>query len=221
MRKYLRFIDGFRKFTKKRMEPEEAASLARTSIKKRVETREENFLNFVEKGVFQYSSSPYLNLLGPKHIQFNDLKNWVAKDGIEGSLRRLENEGVYFTVDEFKGKVPVVRNGVEFRCQEGMFDNPFLSYVYEVRSGATRSAGTRVRIDFDYLHQRSLYDAMLLSIHGCLRAPIANWFPVFPGAPGINSSLRFAHIGNPARRWFSQVPEDRLNVNWEKKWGQS
>jgi hypothetical protein len=219
MRKYLRFIDGFRKFTKTRMEPEEAASLARSSIKKRVETREENFLNFVEKGVFQYSRSPYLNLLGPKHIQFNDLKNWVARDGIEGSLRRLENEGVYFTVDEFKGKVPVVRNGVEFRCQEGMFDNPFLSYVYEVRSGATRSAGTRVRIDFDYLHQRSLYDAMLLSIHGCLRAPIANWFPVFPGAPGINSSLRFAHIGNPARRWFSQVPEDRLNVNWEKKWG--
>ena len=89
----------------------------------------------------------------------------------------------------------------------------------EVRSGATRSAGTRVRIDFDYLHQRSLYDALLLSIHGCLQAPIANWFPIFPGAPGINSSLRFAHIGNPARKWFSQVPEDGLNVNWEKKWG--
>src|SRR5260370_24613411 len=100
-----------------------------------------------------------------------------------------------------------------------MLDKSFLSYVYEVRSGGTRSAGTRVRIDFDYLHQRSLYDALLLSIHGCLQAPIANWFPVFPGAPGMHSSLRFAHIGNPARRWFSQVPEDRLNVNWEKKWG--
>jgi len=115
--------------------------------------------------------------------------------------------------------VPVVRNGIEFWCQEGMFDNPFLSYVYEVRSGATRSAGTRVRIDFDYLHQRSLYDALFLNMHGCLKAPIANWFPIFPGAPGINSSLRFADIGNPVQRWFSQVPEDQLNVNWEKKWG--
>lgn len=201
------------------MTSDEALALAKNSIKKRVESREENFLNFVEKGVFGYSRSPYLKLLEPRRIQFSDLKNWVAKDGIEGSLRTLENEGVYFTVDEFKGKVPVVRNGVEFWCQEGMFDNPFLSYVYEVRSGATRSAGTRVRIDFDYLHQRSLYDALLLNIHGCLKAPIANWFPVFPGAPGINSSLRFAHIGNAARRWFSQVPEDRLNVNWEKKWG--
>ena len=219
MRKYYRFVEGFRRFANQKMTPDAAIALAKSSIKKRVETREENFLNFVEKGVFEYSRSPYLKLIEPKKILFHDLKTWVANEGIEGSLRQLESEGVYFTVDEFKGKVPVVRNGVEFWCQEGMFDNPFLSYVYEVRSGATRSAGTRVRIDFDYLHQRSLYDALLLSIHGCLQAPIANWFLIFPGAPGINSSLRFAHIGNPARKWFSQVPEDGLNVNWEKKWG--
>ena len=219
MRKYYRFVEGFRRFAKQRMAPDEAIALARNSIKKRVATREESFLNFVEKGVFCYSGSPYLKLLQPKKIDFMDLRRAVQKHGIEVSLRWLESEGVYFTVDEFKGKLPVVRNGAKFWCQEGMFDNPFLSYVYEVRSGATRSAGTRVRIDFDYLHQRSLYDALLLSMHGCLNAPIANWFPIFPGAPGINSSLRFSHIGNAARKWFSQVPEDRLNVNWEKKWG--
>jgi hypothetical protein len=219
MRKYYRFVEGFRRFAKERMTPDEAIALARTSIKKRVAAREESFLNFVEKGVFHYSRSPYLKLLERNKLQFQDFREAVKKHGIEGSLRWLETEGVFFTVDEFKGKVPVVRNGAEFWCQEGMFDNPFLSYVYEVRSGATRSAGTRVRIDFDYLHQRSLYDALLLSIHGCLKAPIANWFPIFPGAPGINSSLRFSHIGNAAKKWFSQVPEDRLNVNWEKKWG--
>jgi hypothetical protein len=219
MRKYYRFVEGFRRFAKERMTTDEASALAKTSIKKRVAGREESFLNFVEKGVFQYSRSPYLKLLEATKIEFHDLQEKVEQNGIENSLRWLESEGVYFTVDEFKGKVPVVRNGVEFWCQEGMFDNPFLSYVYEVRSGATRSAGTRVRIDFDYLHQRSLYDALLLSIHGCLNAPIANWFPIFPGAPGINSSLRFSHIGNAAKKWFSQVPEDRLNVNWEKKWG--
>jgi len=100
-----------------------------------------------------------------------------------------------------------------------MFDNPFLSTAYEVRSGATRSAGTRIRIDFDYLTQRSLYDAFLLQAHGVLNAPIANWFPLFPGAPGINSSLRFSHIGNPPKKWFSQVEKARIKVNWEKRWG--
>ncbi|MFZ0142971.1 MAG: hypothetical protein WAL08_01335 [Candidatus Sulfotelmatobacter sp.] len=158
-------------------------------------------------------------LLAARRIAFSDLQSWVSKFGLEASLRILELEGVYFTVDEFKGKIPVQRKGITFVCEEEMFDNPYLPFVYEVRSGATRSAGTRIRIDFDYLHQRSLYDAFLLDLHGCLAAPIANWFPVFPGAPGINSSLRFAHIGNRARRWFSQVAEDQVHVNWEKRWG--
>ncbi len=219
MRKYIRFIDGYRRFHKLRMEPEEAIALARTSLRKRVADREENFLNFVEKGIFQYPDSPYRNLLEPRKITFNDLREWVGKDGLEAALRVLEAEGVYFTVDEFKGRVPVERNGVSFKCHERMFDNPFLAAAYEVRSGATRSAGTRIRIDFDYLHQRSFYDALLLDIHGCTKAPVANWFPVFPGAPGINASLRFAHIGNAARRWFSQVDETKLNIGWERKWG--
>lgn len=219
LRKYYRFINGLRKFVKSRLAPEEAISLARSILRERIATREDNFLRLTDRSIFNYSQSPYLPLLTAKKIRFADIKSWVCKDGLESALRTLQLEGVYFTVDEFKGKVPVRRLGLTFMCYEQMFDNPFLSFVYEVRSGATRSAGTRIRIDFDYLHQRSLYDAYLLNLHGCLTAPILNWFPVFPGAPGINSSLRFAHIGNPVRRWFSQVAEDQISVNWEKKWG--
>ena len=219
MRKHLRFVTGFRKFAMSRMQPEESIELATSLLKQRIASREANFLSLIEKGVFQYSRSPYLTLLERSKIAFADLKAWVSSEGLESTLQRLANDGVYFTVDEFKGKVPVDRKGLRFACDERMFDNPFLSGAYEVRSGATRSAGTRIRIDFDYLHQRSLYDAFLLHTHDCLTAPIANWFPVFPGAPGINSSLRFAHIGNPAKRWFSQVPQDSLKVNWEKRFG--
>jgi hypothetical protein len=219
IKKYSRFIAGLHKFHEARLGPDEAIALARTFIKQRVAAREENFVNLVEKGIFQNPASPYLKLLQPKKIEFEDVKLWIAQEGLERTLRLLESEGVYFTVDEFKGRNPVKRNGFEFQCEPAMFDNPFLSYVYEVQSGATRSAGTRVRIDFDYLHQRSLYDALLLDIHGCLTAPVANWFPVFPGAPGINSSLRFAHIGNPARKWFSQVDETKLDVTWERRFG--
>jgi hypothetical protein len=201
------------------MDPEVAIVLAKTLLRERIAAREENFLRLAERGIFGYSRSPYLPLLAARKVTFEDLKQWVLRDGLEAALRTLELEGVYFTVDEFKGKIPVQRNGVSFVCEEGMFDNPFLSFVYEVRSGATRSAGTRIRIDFDYLHQRSLYDAFLLDLHGCLTSPIANWFPMFPGAPGINSSLRFAHIGNPVEEWFSQVAEDQVHVNWEKRWG--
>lgn len=178
MRKYYRFVAGLRRFAKAHIEPEQALALARSLLKTRIAAREENFLQLAERGIFNYSRSPYLPLLSAKKITLADVKSWVADLGLEETLRKLEIEGVYFTVDEFKGKVPVRRNGVTFRCEERMFDNPYLSFVYEVRSGATRSAGTRIRIDFDYLHQRSLYDALLLDLHGCLTAPVANWFPV-------------------------------------------
>ncbi len=219
MRKYVRFILGLNKYLKGRVEPAEAVERARKLLKDRIARRNENFLNILEKGVFNYSKSPYLKLLEGKKISFPDVKKWVESDGIEPALEKLLQEGVYFTVDEFKGKSEVNRNGASFKCTENMFDNPFLSTAYEVRSGATRSAGTRVRIDFDYLVQRSLYDAFLLSMHGSLTSPIANWFPLFPGAPGINSSLRFTYMGNPPKRWFSQVDKAQIKVNWEKTWG--
>jgi len=219
MKKYIKFLFGLRRFLNGRIEPAEAIAGARKILKTRIENRNHNFLNLVEKGIYGYSNSPYLKLLAAKNISFSDIRRWVEKDDLEKTLVRLQNEGIFFTVDEYKGRVDVVRNGLRFRLKESQFDNPYVSAAYEVRSGATRSAGTRIRIDFDYLVQRSFYDAFLLNLHGALTSPIANWFPVFPGAPGINSSLRFARIGNPPKRWFTQVEKQHLKVNWEKRLG--
>jgi hypothetical protein len=219
MRKYVRFITGLRKYFNSRLTPQEALEQAQRLLKDRIRARESNMLSLMQRGVYEYDKSPYRGLLNAAHISYDDMKKWVESEGIESTLGRLRDEGVYFTVDEFKGKSEVRRNGVAFRCDESMFDNPFLSEAYEVRSGATRSAGTRIRIDFDYLLQRSLYDAFLLDAHDSLTSPIANWFPLFPGAPGINSSLRFSHFGNPPQRWFSQVDKAQVKVNWEKRWG--
>jgi hypothetical protein len=219
MKKYLRFVSGLPKFFKNRISPEEALEQARKVLKERVSRRQDNFLRLTERGIFDYPSSPYLPLLRNRKIGLEDIKKWVGSDGIEQTLLKLQSEGICFTVDEFKGKTKVEREGLKFEVNEKAFDNPFVSEAYEVRSGATRSAGTRIRIDFDYLIQRSLYDAFILNLHDSLTSPIANWFPVFPGAPGINSSLRFARIGNPPEKWFSQVKKSNLKVNWEKRWG--
>ena len=221
MKKYLRFVFGLRKYLIGRITPEQAIEQARKTLRERVLHRNENFLRLLERGVFGCRDSPYLPLLSKSKIGMEEVKKWVENDGIEQTLLKLHSEGIYFTVDEFKGKVKVERNGLKLHLNEKDFDNPFVSAAYEVRSGATRSAGTRIRIDYDYLTQRSLYDAFILNMHDALTSPIANWFPVFPGAPGINSSLRFARIGNPPKKWFSQVERSNLKVNWEKRWGVS
>ena len=137
MRKYTRFLFGLRKYLNGRITPEEALELARQRLRERVVAREENFLNLVEKGIWGYPNSPYLDLLRAKKIGFSDIKKWVETYGLEHTLTQLQADGVYFTVDEFKGKSEVRRNGLRFRVNEKGFDNPFLSEAYEVRSGAT------------------------------------------------------------------------------------
>jgi len=219
MKKYVNFVLGFIKYMNGRVTTEEALVLAEETLKIRIKNREKSFLNLVQKGIYENLKSPYLKLLHPKKIGFNELKRWVEGEGLDKALLRLQEEGVYFTVDEYKGRTEVVRKNVRFLLQEKDFHNPFVSSAYEVRSGATRSAGTRIRIDFEYLVQMSLYDAFLLNEHKVLQSPIANWFPIFPGAPGINSSMRFARIGNPPKKWFTPVDGTNLKVNLEKRLG--
>jgi hypothetical protein len=201
------------------MSPEESFNIARMQLTDRMKNRNSNFITIVEKGIFENDKSPYKQMLQSAGIHKDDVKKWVENDGIEKTLVHLLNEGIYFTVDEFKGKKDVIRNGIKFKCSESDFDNPYVKEAYEVRSGASRSAGTRVRIDFEYLTKRAMYDAYLLGMFGLMNSPIANWFPLFPGAPGINSSLRFSKIGNPPKKWFSQVKARQIKVNWEKVLG--
>jgi hypothetical protein len=219
MKKYLKFLTGLNRYLKNRMAPEEAFYVARQQIEERMKKRTECFVQIVNKGIFENNNSPSKKLLIKAKIGKDDIKKWVESNGIEYTLRTLLEEGIYFTVDEFKGKQEVVRNGLKFYCKETDFDNPYVKEAYEVRSGASRSAGTRVRIDFDFLTKKSLYDAYLLGMYDLLHSPIANWFPLFPGAPGINSSLRFSKIGNPPKKWFSQVKSSHIKVGWEKELG--
>src|SRR3954452_22157026 len=104
MQKYLRFISGLNAYMRERFEPGEAVEHAPVQLKKRIASRDGNFLNLLEKGVFGYSDSPYLGLLQPRKISFSDIKKWVEANGIEATLAQLRDDGVYFTVDEFKGK---------------------------------------------------------------------------------------------------------------------
>src|SRR5215831_7674363 len=107
------------------MQPSEAIDLAKSLLAKRIGDRESNFLVLLEKAVYGYSKSPYLPLLRRKKIAFHNVKTWVENDGLERTLQTLAADGVFFTVDEFKGRVPVQRPGISFGCNPRMFDNPF------------------------------------------------------------------------------------------------
>ena len=58
-----------------------------------------------------------------RRVELGDLRALVKREGLEGALRRLREQGVYVRFEEFKGREPIVR-GRPLRGRGQGFDNP-------------------------------------------------------------------------------------------------
>jgi hypothetical protein len=88
--------------------------LAEEDIRRNIERREDAFLELVRPDIFDRPESPYRKLLRHAGCEYADLGLHVHRCGIEQTLRRLAREGVYLTIEEFKGKKPVIRGNFLF-----------------------------------------------------------------------------------------------------------
>ncbi|MHA2216755.1 MAG: hypothetical protein ACXADW_08665 [Candidatus Hodarchaeales archaeon] len=214
LKKYYSFVFGIRKFLKDQVTLEEAREIVRY----RMENREENFLKIVEKGIYGYKRSPYLGLLKHADYRFSDVKRLVNNDGIESALKTLREEGVYVSYEESKGKTRIIRNGKTIETQESDFHNPHIASYYEGRTGATRSAGTKIRSNFNFLEQRAPYEVLLNDIYGIQDAPKGIWLHVLPVLSGTNRILRNAKIGAETSKWFTPMDPNENVVHRVNKW---
>jgi hypothetical protein len=194
VRMYGRFAVGLRRFLRHQLTREEAERI----VAARLAQRDANFLRLLERGIYGYPHSPYLELLRRERISLADVRALVARRGLEHALSVLRDAGVYVSFEDFK------RNNHRF-------DNPHLKRMYEVRSsGSSGGVGTRVTHDLDHLADRAPHDLLGCLTHGVLGAPIVFWRPVLPAGSGINGVLAYARIGNPPVRWFTPVTPDDL-----------
>jgi len=203
---YGRFVSRFRSFLKNKITLEEA----RAVVKQRLAEREDHFLRLVEKGVFGYGDSPYLPLMKLAGCEMGDVRNMVRARGIEGTLLELRRAGVYVGFEEFKGRKPIERNGRVIPLGGRGFDNPFLSHSYNVESGGTTGAGTRVPQDLDHQASRSYHELLFYEVHGLLGVPTATWFGILPSSAGIGNILRQVQIGQISKKWFTPILSDDL-----------
>src|SRR5687767_13483543 len=134
----MRLTRDFRSFYDTPITAEKAVE----TVKHQLETRNARFLHAVERLIFAHPDSPYLKLLGAAGCQFGDIAALVRKKGIEGALLALCAAGVYITLEEFKGRKEAVRGSQRFAFAERDFNNPHVSSHIEIRTGATRGAGT-------------------------------------------------------------------------------
>ncbi|MBN8733931.1 MAG: hypothetical protein J0L64_25570 [Acidobacteria bacterium] len=199
---YARFARGLPRFLRNPITLAGAEQLVRQGL----EQREERFLRIVERGVYPRPHSPYARLLKLARCERGDLRAMVRTSGLERTLRRLREAGVYITFDEMKGREPVVRHGESFPVTTDDFSNPLLRPAYEGESGGSTGAGTRVSQDLDHLAVQSAHLMLLYHAHGTLGVPHAIWRGILPDSSGLNNVLRGARHGRVPDKWFVPLP---------------
>jgi hypothetical protein len=177
------------------------------TIKRRLEEREQNFLRTVRRCVIGHPRSPYAVLLRWAGCEYGDLEADVRKRGVDAALRSLAEAKVVISLDEFKGRVPLVRPGLEHPLKPADFDNPVLSQATPIATGGSTGQPVSVNKSLDYLAARAAYDSLSFQFLDLYDVPLALWFPQPPASAGLDNALRYAKAGRPALRWFDMLTE--------------
>ncbi len=210
-----RFLFGLKGYLANRIDP----ARVRGILKAKMEAREENFLQIVKKGIFEYKKSPYLPLFELARLTFEDVTRSVARVGLDETLKFLYSEGVTIKIEEFKGKKPIVCRGKEFVVTERDFDNPYIAACYERRSGGTRSAGTRIACDFDFLKKTAVYRAPIFDAWGFGNGPHVLVRPAVTYGTGMFFMLHLSQFITYPVKWFSLTDAKKISVSLKNKWG--
>src|SRR5947208_15981190 len=103
-----RLLWGIPPLLRHQISPQEA----RATVARRLARREADFLALARRTIYANPGSPYRRLLEVAGCEAGDLERLARQEGLEGALRALFRQGVYLTVDEFKGRRPAVRGSV-------------------------------------------------------------------------------------------------------------
>lgn len=198
---YARFARRLPRFLRERITHDEALR----TIRHRLNHREANFLHIVERGIFEQPGSPYLPLLNMAGCELGDVAKMVHERGLEGTLKKLYEAGVYVTFEELKGREPIVRNGKEVAATPSDFDNPMIADYLRVESSGSTGPPTRVWLDLQSIADQALSLSAILDAHGILGAPTALLREILPAPSGIYLLLQHARLGRYCEKWFTPI----------------
>src|SRR5687768_6307766 len=94
------------------------------TIRLQFEQREARFLDTLRRTVFSHSANPYQRMFQLAGCGFEDVAQTVKRHGLEASLEKFRQNGIYLAHDEFKGRQPIVRSGERIPSGGASFVNP-------------------------------------------------------------------------------------------------
>lgn len=172
-------------------------------IRANIENRERNFLDTVRRGIFAFPDHPYVAMCKLAGCSLADLESEVPRHGLETTLNRLREAGVFLTHDEFKCKTPVVRAGREIPTDRASFRNRILPGHMRSVSSGSRSGGTQTPQNLQERLYREVRWFVLDREFQIRGSALGQLLAVLPSVGGVGGCIRTARAGSPVERWFS------------------
>ncbi len=189
---------------------------ARAALRRRLEWRELDFLAMARRAIYEHPGSPYRQFLALAGCEYGDLERLVRREGVEGALSVLSGQGVYLTVEEFKGRRPAVRGSATIAVDPQRLRNPQAGAHVPASSGGSRGVATPTVIDLAFIRDRAVDTRLVFDARGGAEWRNAIW--KVPGSTATLRALEFSVFGAPPVRWFSQVdpaaPEIAPRYRW-------
>jgi hypothetical protein len=215
-----RFLWRLRSFLRHPVSTQQARSI----LRRRLEWREADFLTLVRQAVYSRAgrSSPYRKLLELAGCEYGDLEQLVRHDGLDAALHTLYRQGVYLSVDEYKGRRPVIRGSATIRGGPARLRNPSSAFHLAAQTGGSRGAGTLVSIDLAFIRDHAVNETLNLEARGGLGWRHAFWGP--PGGVSMYHVLYISAFARPARMFSRSDPPtgDQARYRWSARalrWG--
>lgn len=189
---------------------------ARKTLRRRLERRGLDFCALMKSAVYGNPRSPYLGMLKNAGLSYEDLEKLVRIEGLEGALRGLLHEGVYLSLDEFKGRKAVKRGNLVVPAGPSLLRNPLAKVHIRAHSSGSGGKSTPVLIDLGFVKERSVNHLLALEARNGL-----DWAHAIWGIPGNTDMVRILELsamGFPPEKWFSQVDPDSPLLHPRYRW---
>jgi hypothetical protein len=187
-------------------------------LRRRLHARPAAFLDTIRRALYGHPASPYPRLLAMAGCEPGDVARSVEREGVEATLTGLARAGVYLTVDELKGRRPVLRGSVGFEIDPAGFASPDIPSHLVYRTSGSRGPGPAVSLDLGYYRERAVNLALCLAARGGRAWRHAMW--LVPGGAASIVLLPYAALGCPVSAWFSPVEPGGAAVDWRYRWSE-
>ena len=207
-----RFLWRLPGFLRQPVTPRDALQI----LRRRLDERGADFLTLVRENIYGRAMSPYRQLLAAAGCEYGDLDRMVIQDGLAPTLRVLSRHGVYLTVDEFKGRRPVVRGNTTIAVDPRQLQNPKARAHVPARSSGSRGSATPADVDLAFVRDLAVNHCLALNARGGAAWQHAIWS--VPGSAALKRILWLAGFGAPPVRWFSPVDPAGQDLHPRYRW---